>query len=66
MERSKKFPKQKKHHFIRDHLMGWQNYIPIGSLKIIEKPIICLLVMVFYLIMVLNEEDITLLKEKLL
>lgn len=44
-------PQKKQHHFIQDHHMELLSYTLIGSLKIIEKHIICLHVMVFCLIM---------------
>ena len=43
--------------FIQDHLMELQKYMVFGLPKTTEKPIICLRVMVFYLIMKAQEEE---------
>ena len=45
------------HHFIQDLLMELQKFMGFGLPKTTEKPIICLRVMVFCLIMNLQEEE---------
>ena len=65
MEEMKKLLKMKKQTFILQVHMVLQNFMRIGLQLIIKKPIIFLLVTVFYLIMKAQEEEKLLLHKKL-
>ena len=65
MEEMKKLLKMKKQTFILQVHMVLQNFMHTGLQLIIKKPIIYLLVMVFYLIMKVQEEEKLLLHKKL-